>query len=405
MFEKRKRQKAAKRRLNEAIAGEWAARGVVPTGPGPQPFREALRKAGLPDVGSSEYTRIVCEVMEDAVSSLSSEDRALVTRSSAARSEAESTEEATPRDEYPVMTQLLGESFLNEWKTSLIRERERRQAIEDELKRQIMIDLADRPEEWAAELDRRMARLYEDEDHEEGRATEEGRIRMSAVTAEERLDDEQIELAAAVELLTGADDRVDLYGMSEEEADLYLSAHYLQVVAHDTLRLSVLMSLIEQGGAEEIAGGYVRFTDDDAVALLRKMARGRSLNPLRSLRPHRHFAKALLREWKDAGKVRLSVLSLMPSPPVAEAYRGQAASAMNLGHSGAEAEARQVLDEKAYYIGQHIINAGLAERCEVDLAYVDGTRLVLVAIHTFGTEMIPVPRIEQVAREWLLGDA
>jgi hypothetical protein len=64
------------------------------------------------------------------------------------------------------------------------------------------------------------------------------------------------------------------------------------------------------------------------------------------------------------------------------------------------------LDEKAQYVAKHIVDARLAERCNADLAYVDnGTRLVLVAIHTFGTERIPVERIEQLAREWLLQDA
>ncbi len=127
-------------------------------------------------------------------------------------------------------------------------------------------------------------------------------VRRRKMTSEEGHEDEDRELPAAVELLSNAGERVDLYGMGEAEADLYLSTHYSQVIAHDTLRLSVLVQLIEQGGAEEIAGGYVSLTDD-AVKLLRKMARGRSLNPLRTHRPNRQFAKGLLREWEDAGKV------------------------------------------------------------------------------------------------------
>lgn len=68
--------------------------------------------------------------------------------------------------------------------------------------------------------------------------------------------------------------------------------------------------------------------------------------------------------------------------------------------------AHRTLDERARYVAKHIVDAGLAERCKVDLAYVDnGARLVLVAVHTFGTERIPVQRIEQLAREWLLADA
>jgi hypothetical protein len=63
----------------------------------------------------------------------------------------------------------------------------------------------------------------------------------------EHYEDEQQGRAAAVELLSHADERVDLYGMNEREADLYLSTHYSQVVAHDTLRLSVLAALIKQG--------------------------------------------------------------------------------------------------------------------------------------------------------------
>lgn len=68
-----------------------------------------------------------------------------------------------------------------------------------------------------------------------------------------------------------------------------------------------------------------------------------------------------------------------------------------------EANAKQILDDKARYISKQVVDAGLADRCEADLAYADD-RLVLIAVRTFGTERIPVVRIEQLVREWLLGD-
>lgn len=79
MFEKRKRRKAAERRFNEAIAAEWARRGVVPrdsTGPA---FREAVREAGLGSPGGPEYTRLAVDVVAAATASLSEEDKFIVT--------------------------------------------------------------------------------------------------------------------------------------------------------------------------------------------------------------------------------------------------------------------------------------------------------------------------------------
>lgn len=140
-------------------------------------------------------------------------------------------------------------------------------------------------------------------------------------------------IAAAVELLTSADERVDLYGMGAEEADLYVSTHYTQVVAHDTFRLWILVPMIEAGVAEEIPGGYVRLTND-ALKALRKLARWRSFSPLHSFRPHRQFARCLLHEWEDAGKVRLSVLSSMPRTLAAEDYHGQATGAVSWDAEG-----------------------------------------------------------------------
>jgi hypothetical protein len=64
------------------------------------------------------------------------------------------------------------------------------------------------------------------------------------------------------------------------------------------------------------------------------MARGRSWNPLRTVRPHRQFAKCVLREWEDMGKVRLSVLSSMPRTLNAHDYRGQPTGAVEWDAKG-----------------------------------------------------------------------
>lgn len=71
--------------------------------------------------------------------------------------------------------------------------------------------------------------------------------------------------------------------------------------------------------------------------------------------------------------------------------------------SSAATGADPVLLERADYISKHVIAAGLAERCDVELSYADdGSRIVLVSINAYGTEMVPVTRIEHLAREWLL---
>lgn len=79
MFEQRKRRKEAARRLDEAIAAEWASHGVVQTRPG-QDLGEAAAAAGLGSPGDPAYTELVLKVMDDAVNRLSPEDRFLVTK-------------------------------------------------------------------------------------------------------------------------------------------------------------------------------------------------------------------------------------------------------------------------------------------------------------------------------------
>jgi S-adenosylmethionine synthetase len=54
----------------------------------------------------------------------------------------------------------------------------------------------------------------------------------------------------------------------------------------------------------------------------------------------------------------------------------------------------------ARYVAKNLVAAGLADRCEVNVAYAIGVaRPVSVAVRTFGTEHVPVPRIEE-----LIGD-
>lgn len=79
MFEKRRRRKAAERRLSEAIAAEWARRGVVPRDSSGPAFRQAAREAGLGSPGDPEYTRLAIDVVAAATESLSEEDRLIVT--------------------------------------------------------------------------------------------------------------------------------------------------------------------------------------------------------------------------------------------------------------------------------------------------------------------------------------
>ena len=54
----------------------------------------------------------------------------------------------------------------------------------------------------------------------------------------------------------------------------------------------------------------------------------------------------------------------------------------------------------ARYVAKNVVAAGLAERCEVNVAYAIGVaRPVQVAVRTFGTEAVPEPRIEELVRE------
>jgi S-adenosylmethionine synthetase len=54
----------------------------------------------------------------------------------------------------------------------------------------------------------------------------------------------------------------------------------------------------------------------------------------------------------------------------------------------------------ARYVAKNVVAAGLADRCEVNVAYAIGVaRPVSVAVRTFETERIPVDRIEQLVRE------
>jgi S-adenosylmethionine synthetase len=52
------------------------------------------------------------------------------------------------------------------------------------------------------------------------------------------------------------------------------------------------------------------------------------------------------------------------------------------------------------YVAKNIVAAGLADRCEVNVAYAIGVaHPVSVAVRTFGTEHVPAPRIEELVRE------
>jgi S-adenosylmethionine synthetase len=54
----------------------------------------------------------------------------------------------------------------------------------------------------------------------------------------------------------------------------------------------------------------------------------------------------------------------------------------------------------ARYVAKNVVAAGLAERCEVNVAYAIGVAHPFsIAIRTFGTERIPVVRIEELVRE------
>ena len=54
----------------------------------------------------------------------------------------------------------------------------------------------------------------------------------------------------------------------------------------------------------------------------------------------------------------------------------------------------------ARYVAKNVVAAGLAERCEVNVAYAIGVaHPVQVAVRTFGTEAVPKHRIEELVRE------
>ena len=54
----------------------------------------------------------------------------------------------------------------------------------------------------------------------------------------------------------------------------------------------------------------------------------------------------------------------------------------------------------ARYVAKNVVAAGLADRCEVNVAYAIGVaHPVSVAVRTFETEHVPVPRIEELIRE------
>ena len=54
----------------------------------------------------------------------------------------------------------------------------------------------------------------------------------------------------------------------------------------------------------------------------------------------------------------------------------------------------------ARYVAKNIVAAGLADKCELELAYVIGVaRPVSVYVETFGTEKIPVERIEELVKK------
>jgi S-adenosylmethionine synthetase len=54
----------------------------------------------------------------------------------------------------------------------------------------------------------------------------------------------------------------------------------------------------------------------------------------------------------------------------------------------------------ARYVAKNIVAADLAERCEVNVAYAIGVaHPVSIAVRTFGTEQVPVPKIEELVRE------
>ena len=54
----------------------------------------------------------------------------------------------------------------------------------------------------------------------------------------------------------------------------------------------------------------------------------------------------------------------------------------------------------ARYVAKNVVAAGLAERCQIQVAYAIGVaRPLSILVETFGTAVIPVPRIEQLVSE------
>jgi S-adenosylmethionine synthetase len=54
----------------------------------------------------------------------------------------------------------------------------------------------------------------------------------------------------------------------------------------------------------------------------------------------------------------------------------------------------------ARYVAKNIVAAGLAERCQIQVAYAIGVAHPMsILVETFGTEAVPVPRIEELVRE------
>jgi len=54
----------------------------------------------------------------------------------------------------------------------------------------------------------------------------------------------------------------------------------------------------------------------------------------------------------------------------------------------------------ARYVAKNVVAAGLADRCQIQVAYAIGVAHPLsILVETFGTEAVPVPRIEELVRE------
>jgi S-adenosylmethionine synthetase len=54
----------------------------------------------------------------------------------------------------------------------------------------------------------------------------------------------------------------------------------------------------------------------------------------------------------------------------------------------------------ARYVAKNVVAAGLADRCEIQVAYAIGVaRPVSIEVECFGTERIPLPRIEELVHE------